>query len=130
MRKLHSVNKLNVQLGPSFYQNQLSLNTGLVSEPQSQVEEDGEGEHRLRGGQGAHERGHSSVPEHQLPVSRGPQPEAEGAAGDAAEVSGGQESLIRATAQSREAAGASGWWGGGTMSKALWVPLFIMDSSS
>lgn len=74
------------------WSNQLSLNAGLVSEPQSKVEEDGEGQHRRRGRQGADERGHSSVPEHQLSVSRGPRQEAERAAGDAAEVSGGHES--------------------------------------
>lgn len=74
------------------WSNQLSLNAGLVSEPQSKVEEDGEGQRGRRGRQGADERGHSSVPEHQLSVPRGPRQEAERAAGDAAEVSGGQES--------------------------------------
>lgn len=82
------------------WSNQLSLNAGLVSEPQSKVEEDGEGQHRRRGRQGADERGHS-IPEHQLSVSRGPRQEAERAAGDAAEVSGGQESH-------REAVGTNG----------------------
>lgn len=69
----------------------MSFNAGLVSEPQSEVEEDGAGERGRRGGQRADERGRSSVPRHQLSVSRGPRQEAEGALGDAAEVSGGRE---------------------------------------
>ena len=74
-----------MQTGPVL-SSQLSLNAGLVSEPQSKVEEDREGERRRGGRQRAHERGHSSIPEHQLSVSRGPGQETKGAAGDAAEV--------------------------------------------
>lgn len=98
------------------WSNQLSLIAGLVSEPPSKVEEDGEGQHRRRGRQGADERGHSPVQEHQLSVSRGPGQEAERAAGDAAEVSGGQESP-------REAVGK--WWEA-TKPTALWSTLFIV----
>lgn len=72
---------------PHFdFSSRLLHDAGLVSEPQSKVEEDGARQRRAGRRQRADERGHSPIPQHQLPVAGGPRQEAEGAAGDAAEV--------------------------------------------
>lgn len=62
------------------------FNAGLVSEPQSKVEEDGARERRPWRRERADEWRHSSISQHQLSVPSGPQQEAERTTGDATEV--------------------------------------------
>lgn len=78
--------RFNLSFGFIGFASYLFSIAGLVSEPQSKVEKDGAGERRPWSWQRADEWGHSSISQHQLSVSCGPQQKTEGTTRDAAEV--------------------------------------------